>query len=150
MGPLRRRRSLRFRTLGHDRFWWHGLDATGHAPAAYASLTTREWLALLGWFRATQRTGRIGEVNVPAMDLMHGLVFGNGLRRLVQLGHFAGYSSLLLGSMLRAVGVREAGLVSFDLDADATAFAERWLRRAGLGRQVRLYVGDSAAPAVSA
>lgn len=145
MGPLRRRRSRRFAGFAHDRFWWHHLEATRHAPPVYASLTTREWLALLGWFRATQRSGQIGEVNVPAMSMLHGLVAGNGLRRIVQLGHFSGYSSLLLGSMLRSMGVREPGLVSFDIDPRATEFTARWLRRAGLLRQVHLHTGDSAA-----
>jgi predicted O-methyltransferase YrrM len=146
MGPLRRQRSRAFRRFSHNRFWWHTLEATDHAPTVYAALSTREWLALLGWYRDTHRNGRIGEVNVPAMGLMHGLIVGSGLRRIVQLGHFQGYSALLLGSMLKQMGGRRPGLVSFDIDADSTAFAGKWLRRAGVSDRVVLHTGDSAAP----
>jgi len=32
-------RSAGFRTLDHDRFWWHKLDATDYVPPVYAGLT---------------------------------------------------------------------------------------------------------------
>jgi predicted O-methyltransferase YrrM len=98
------------------------------------------------WFTATEARDAIGEINVPAMSLLQALVMGNGLSRIVQLGHFYGYSALLLGLWLRQMG-GERVLFSIDIDTEATRFCEEWIRRAGLQAQVRFHTADSAAPA---
>jgi predicted O-methyltransferase YrrM len=115
-------------------------------PSVYATLTDDEWEIIEGWYAETEATDHIGEINVPAMCLIQGLVSGGALRRIVQLGHYFGYSTLLLGFMLRSMGARP-GLFSVDIDPQATAFTQRWIRRAGLGDYVTLRVGDSADPA---
>jgi predicted O-methyltransferase YrrM len=138
-------RSRGFRARSEPRYWWHRLADTDYEPPLYATLTAEEWGHLRAWHHFTE--GRsAGEINVPAMSLLQGLVAGNGLRRVVQLGHMHGYSTLLLGFMLRAMGGSRQ-LVSFDLDPDATAFVQSWLRRTGLEPWVTLHVGDSADPA---
>jgi predicted O-methyltransferase YrrM len=152
LARLRRRkagRTLPFRGEAHDRFWWHKLDATAYDPPPYAALTGAEWRLFQDWYRVTQADGRIGEINVPAISLVHGLVGGNGLRRIAQLGHYCGYSTLLLGFQLRAMDARP-GLVSFDIDAGATEFTRAWVERAGLEEWVDVRVGDSADPASAA
>lgn len=143
---LRSRRSLAFRERAHDRFWWHKLDATAYEPPLYAGLTRGEWKLFEEWYDRTQEDGRIGEINVPAMSLVHGLVGGNGIRRIVQLGHYCGYSTLLLGFQLRAMDARP-GLISFDIDRDATTFTRQWVARAGLEPWVDARQGDSGDPA---
>jgi predicted O-methyltransferase YrrM len=143
--PAAPSRSAAFRTDGHPRFWWHTLHGTDYVPPIYATLSDDEWRVMRSWYAATAARDAIGEINVPAMSLMQGLVMGNGLRRIVQLGHFYGYSALLLGFWLRQMG-GERKLFSIDIDADATAFCEDWVRRAGLGAQVALHTADSAAP----
>jgi predicted O-methyltransferase YrrM len=136
-------RSRAFRRKDHDRFWWHKLHATDYEPPIYALLDEREWKVMADWYAETERIGAIGEINVPAMSLTQGIVMGNGLRRIVQLGHFYGYSALLIGFWLRRMG-GERTLVSIDIDPAATAFTQRWIDRAGLGDHVKLLVGDSA------
>jgi predicted O-methyltransferase YrrM len=136
-------RSARFRTAAHDRYWWHRLRSTDYVPPLYAGLSRREWAVMQGWFAQTGRRGRVAEINVPAMSFVTSLVAGNGIRRVVQLGHHYGYSALLLGFTLRAMGARP-GLVTIDIDATACEFTGRWLAHAGLGDHVVVRQGDSA------
>ena len=138
-------RSARFREDPHDRFWWHKLAATDYVPPLYASLREDEWAVMQGWFEETGRIARIAEINVPAMSLATGLIGGSGVRRVVQLGHYYGYSALLLGFTLRAMGAAP-GLVTVDIDAAATDFTRRWVQAAGLGDVVVVEEADSAAP----
>ena len=148
MSLFRRSRPLDFRGEEDDRFWWHKLDATGYVPPPYALLSGDEAGLMREWYDVTQREGRIGEINVPALSLVHGLIGGSGIRRIVQLGHYCGYSTLLLGFLLRRMDARP-GLVTFDIDEDATAFTKRWVERAGLGEWVRVEAGDSGDPATA-
>ena len=141
--PMNRERSTAFRAQGHVKFWWHDLHDTDYEPPIYALLSGAEWEVMRGWYEETEAAGAIGEINVPAMTMIQGLVMGNGIRRIVQLGHFYGYSTLLLGFMLRHMGARP-GLFSVDIDQDATDFTQQWVDRGGLGDFVRLHVADSA------
>jgi predicted O-methyltransferase YrrM len=143
-------RSQAFRQDPHDRFWWHKLAATDYVPALYAALTDDEWAVMEGWFAETGRNGRIAEINVPAMAFATGLISGNGIRRVVQLGHYYGYSALLLGFTLRAMGAGRHSLLTVDNDHDATAFTQKWVRAAGLEDVVAVVEGDSADPATPA
>jgi predicted O-methyltransferase YrrM len=79
------------------------------------------------------------------MSFIQGLISGNGLSRIVQLGHYYGYSALLIGFWLRHMG-QGGKLVSIDIDPQATAFTQKWLDRAGLRDTVFLKLGDSADP----
>ena len=141
--PRRLARSRRFEQEQHARFWWHRLPTSRYVPPVYGYLTDREWELLEEWYEETASMGAAGEINVPAMSVIQGLVMGNGLSRIVQLGHFHGYSALLLGFMLRAMGSRP-GLFSVDISPEATAFSQSWVDRAKLGEFVHLHVGDSA------
>jgi predicted O-methyltransferase YrrM len=114
-------------------------------PSIYAALSNGEWLVLERWFRETEQEQLAGEINVPAMCLIQGLVSGGAIRRIVQLGHYSGYSSLLLGFMLRRMNTRP-GLFSIDIDRSVTEFTSRWINLAGLTEHVTLHVGDSADP----
>jgi predicted O-methyltransferase YrrM len=144
--PAAPERSRSFRTDTHPRFWWHGLHATDYVPPIYATLSDAEWQIMHDWYATTAAREAIGEINVPAMSLLQGLVMGNGLRRIVQLGHFYGYSALLLGFWLRQMG-GERKLYSIDIDPVATEFCQQWVDKAGLRGQVEFRVGDSADPA---
>jgi predicted O-methyltransferase YrrM len=142
---IRPGRSTGFRTASGDRFWWHRLRSTDYVPPLYAGLSRREWAVAQGWFAQTGRRGRAAEINVPAMSLVTALVAGNGIRRVVQLGHYYGYSALLLGFTLRAMGARP-GMFTIDIDPAACEFTQRWLTHAGLREHVVVREGDSADP----
>ena len=142
-------RSARFRTDPHDRFWWHRLAATDYVPPLYAGLSEDEWAVMEGWFAETTRVGRIAEINVPAMSFATGLVAGNGVRRIVQLGHYYGYSALLVGFTLRAMGDGRPGLVTVDVDPAATAFTRAWVGAAESPSSTATTPSRPAAPATA-
>jgi predicted O-methyltransferase YrrM len=137
-------RSVRFSDDPHPRFWWHHLEGTRYVPSIYQVLTDDEWQIMEDWYAATLAADSIGEINVPAMSLIQGFVSGGATRRVVQLGHYYGYSTLLIGFWLRHMG-QGGRLASIDIDPKATAFTADWVERAGLEDQVDLLVGDSAA-----
>ena len=139
------RRSLRFADDPHVRFWWHHTGGRDYVPAVYGVLTDDEWAVMEEWYAETAARDAVGEWNPPAMSLIHGFVDGGGLRRVLQIGHYYGYSALLIGFWLRAMG-GERRLVSADIDPEATAFTQRYLDRAGLGDHVTLVECDAATP----
>jgi cephalosporin hydroxylase len=136
-------RSRRFADDPHGRFWWHHLHGVDYVPTIYSVLTDDEWQLMEDWYAATLAADSIGEINVPAMSMIQGLISGNGIKRVVQLGHYYGYSALLIGFWLRRMG-QGGQLVSIDIDPLATAFTAEWLERAGLQDTVFLKLGDSA------
>ena len=136
-------RSERFSDDSHPRFWWHHLDGARYVPAIYGVLGDDEWQIMDEWYEATLAADCIGEINVPAMSMIQGFISGGAVRRVVQLGHYYGYSTLLIGFWLRAMG-QGGKLVSIDIDPNATAFTAEWVQRAGLEKHVALRLGDSA------
>ena len=130
-------RSRAFTSSPEPRFWWHRLPGNDYVPPIYASLNDAEWELLAAWYAETSRENLIGECAVPIMSLLHGLITGNGIRRIVQLGTFSGYSTLLLGFFLRQMRA-ERGLCTFEIGESLCAYTRGWLERAGLGAFVRV------------
>ena len=139
-------RSLRFAEDPHDRFWWHHVPGRDYVPAVYRLLSDDEWQVMEEWYEETAARNAVGEWNPPAMSLIHGFIDGGGLHRVAQIGHYYGYSVLLVGFWLRAMG-GDRRLVSIDIDEEATAFTAKYVERAGLGDHVELLVGDAATAA---
>lgn len=127
------------------RFWWHRLPEMDYAPAIYSDLTDAEWAILRDWYRETNEASQVGEVAVPLISLLHGLVMGNRVTRIVQLGTHAGYSSILLGFMLRRMRARR-GLFTLDIDPQFCAIARSWIDRAALHEFVAIEERSSLDP----
>ncbi|MBA3274002.1 MAG: class I SAM-dependent methyltransferase, partial [Chthoniobacterales bacterium] len=73
---------------------------------------------------------------------LHGVVLGNRAARVVQLGTHAGYSTLLLGFMLRRMNAAR-GLFTLDIDPQMCGVAQHWVDRAELSEFVNVAEGDS-------
>ncbi len=138
-------RSLAFTLRENKRYDWHKQPGSDYIPPIYATLDEQEWAVMEAWYDETEEVQHFGEAGVTFMCFIQGLVMGNMLRRVVQLGTYAGYSTLLLGFMLRRMGASNA-LLSVDISAETNVFTQRWVERAGLDQQVRLHTGDSADP----
>ncbi|KVN96277.1 hypothetical protein WJ69_02845 [Burkholderia ubonensis] len=137
-------KSRKFGERAHNRYWWHRTGCTDYVPLIYDFLAPDEWALLQEWFDDTEKLYEsTGEANVPPLSLLFGLISGNGLSRIVQCGHYVGYSTLLISFLLRHMGVQH-GLYSIDIDRQVTAYTRNWLRRAGLTRQATLAIADSA------
>ncbi|CAN5810549.1 hypothetical protein BH20VER1_BH20VER1_02310 [soil metagenome] len=124
-------RSRRWTGDSRARYWWHCLPGTDYVPPLYADLAEAEWAVMREWYEETDASGRIGECAVPLMSLLQGLVMGSRASRIVQLGTCSGYSTLLLGFMLRRMAARQ-GLFTLDYDGPVVEITQRWLERAGL------------------
>src|ERR1044072_9124340 len=124
------------------RFWWHQLPGMNFTPPVYSDLLPEEWEIVRAWYEETSQSGHIVEVVGPLMSVLQGFILGSGPARIVQLGTHAGYSSLLIGFMLRRAGVR-SGFFSIDIDAEVLAIARRWITRAQLEDFVELAQCDS-------
>jgi predicted O-methyltransferase YrrM len=109
----------------------------------YEFLDEAEWEIMQAWFTDTEaKYESTGEANVPPLSLLFGLISGNGMARIVQCGHFVGYSTLLIGFLLRRMGKKQ-GLFSIDIDAAVTSYTGTWITKAGLDDFVHLVVADS-------
>jgi predicted O-methyltransferase YrrM len=116
-----------------------------YIPPIYSDLSTEEWRVIRDWYQETDAAGLVGEAAVPLLSLLQGFVLGNRATRLVQLGTHAGWSSLLLGFMLRRMNARR-GLFTLEIDPQFCAITTRWLGRAGLEEFVEVAERDSLAP----
>lgn len=116
-----------------------------YVPAIYSDLAPDEWDIMRAWYAETDRDGQIGEAAVPLLSFLHGVLLGNRAARVVQLGTHAGYSSLLLGFMLRRMEARN-GLFTLDLDSAMCAVARSWITRAGLEEFAHVAEGNSLDP----
>jgi predicted O-methyltransferase YrrM len=130
-------RSRVWREKSAPRYWWYRLPDTDYIPSLYSDLSEEEWMILREWHEVTDNTEMIGESSVPLISLLHGLIDGNRIDRIVQLGTCSGYCALLLGFILRRTGAMH-GLFTLDTDPKACAFARQWLTRAQLGDHVNV------------
>ncbi len=139
-------RSNAFCGRTHRRYWWHWGQARRYVPDVYGCLTDEEWGVVEAWYDETERLKMAGEMAIPMISVLRGFLMGSGVSAVVQLGHYAGYSTLLLGFVLRRMG-RTRALFSIDIHEPSTDFTRRWVEHAGLADQVALHLGDSADPA---
>jgi len=142
-------RSRRWTHATGPRYWWHRLPGMDFVPPIYSDLSEAEWEIMRAWYEETDRSGLIGECAVPLISLLHGLVMGNRIAHIVQLGTCSGYSSLLLGFMLRRMDAPR-GLFTVDFGTELCALTRRWLERAGLTNFVTVFEGNSLDPATVA
>jgi ubiquinone/menaquinone biosynthesis C-methylase UbiE/cephalosporin hydroxylase len=129
--PDKRPRSRVFSGSTEPRLWWHRREGSDYVPPIYSCLSDEEWQLMQQWYVETSAQNLAGECAVPLMSLLQGLVMGNVVRAIVQLGTFAGYSALLLGFFLRQMGARH-GLFSLEIDEFLCGYSRGWLERAGL------------------
>ena len=144
--PQAARRSLSLSASNDPRFWWHRLPRSDYVPPIYANLNEQEWQFLQDWFAETSRKDLVGECAVPIMSLLHGLVMGSSIRRIVQLGTHAGYSTLLLGFFLRQMNASR-GLCTFEIGESLCDYTQGWLERTGLAAFVHVELRSSLDPA---
>jgi len=127
----------------HNRYWWYRLKDCSYMPPIFAGLSNEEWELMDNWFSTTEEQFESpGEMNIPPISLIEGLIGGSGISAIVQCGHYVGYSTLLLGFLLRRMGKKNA-LFSIDIDRQATNFTQGWLDKAELQQQVKLRLEDS-------
>lgn len=71
--------------------------------------------------------------------LLNSLVFATGTRRVLEVGTFVGYSSLMMASALPDNGE----VITCDVDPDFTAIAQRYWEQSPHGKKIRLELGPA-------
>lgn len=137
-------RSLKFKDRQGPRYGWFNVAGT-YVPYTFSYLTDSEWNLIDAWYSDTEDKKLIGESSVSFMSILQALIMGNNITRVVQLGHYSGYSTLLMGFMLRKMGVKH-GLFSVDIDKMVSDYTEDWVKKAELEKQVKIHVEDSSHP----
>jgi predicted O-methyltransferase YrrM len=121
--------------------WWHRTQGE-YLPQVYMAMTPGEQAIFDRWYEETTRDQLIGEMHIPLACLLSGLISGSNVRHIVQLGHYSGYSTLVLGMCLRHMRANHA-LWSVDICPDLTAYTQKWVNEAGLQDVVKLHTADS-------
>lgn len=112
----------------------------------FAHVLEDEEVELLAeWFRETSDVPYIGESSFNAVSLISDLIISNKIENVVQLGHYAGFGSLVMGLILRKISCN-ARIISFDIDFKMTEYCQKWRDRAGLGGIVEHVCIDSTDP----
>jgi hypothetical protein len=133
-------RSLDFSNKQHNRYWWHRVNGCNYVPLIYSALNDGEWDLLSRWFDDSEHKYQsTGEAGIPPISLLIGLITGSGIHRIVQCGHYIGYSSLVLGFYLRKMGKKHS-LYSIDIDEKVTSYSQKWIAEAGLDDYVKLTI----------
>lgn len=141
-------RSNHFHERDHSRYWWYKIPDNHYTPPIFAGLSNDEWAMMDHWFSTTEQVfDNPGEMAIPGISFVAGLIGGNGIHAIVQCGHYAGYSTLLLGFLLRSMGKKNA-LFSIDIDPQVTEFTRAWVTKADLKEQVNLCIANSADPSL--
>lgn len=135
-------KSIEFTNKKAPRYWWHRIEGADYVPPIYSTLEEKEWGLMEKWYKDTTNKNYIGEIAVPFMSVLQGFIMGNNLKRIVQLGHYAGYSSLLLGFYLRKMNKKQS-LFSLDIDEEVSKYTNDWIAEAKLEEYVRIHVGNS-------
>jgi predicted O-methyltransferase YrrM len=136
----RRNRSRPYRNRPHGRYWW--FHANDYEPPVFSLLSDEEWAVMDRWYRDGDERQSAGEANIPTLSTICGFIEGSGVKSVVQLGHYEGFSTLLLGFAMRRMGFKH-GLFSIDIDPNCSAICERWVAEAGLKEYVSVVTASS-------
>lgn len=136
-------RNLKFSNREGGRYAWHQFG--NYIPPLYSFLTDEEWTILENWYDDTERENLLGECNIPFLSVVQGFIMGSVIDRIVQLGHFAGYSTLLIGFMLRKMRKKRTFL-TIDISSRCCDYTRKWVEIAKIDEYVSIELGDSADP----
>lgn len=138
-------RSLQFKGQTSNRYWWFNTIENNFVPPIFSFLADDEWGIMSEWYKETDSRFSAAEANIPALSFLQGLICGSNIKGIVQLGHYEGFSTLLMGFMLRKMGFKNS-LFSVDINETVTERTRYWIKRAGLDDYVFLHIANSCDP----
>lgn len=132
------------RDEGPDSSWYRNRN---YDPPFLLVIDEQDHEILTAWHEETQLAWpNAGASGVEMMTMLTGLIMSAGISRVVQCGHYVGYSTLILGFIARKMD-RKRFLYSVDLDPTPSAYTQSWIGRSKLEDIVKIGVGDSSDPA---
>jgi ubiquinone/menaquinone biosynthesis C-methylase UbiE/predicted O-methyltransferase YrrM len=131
-----------YRINAHPRFWWWKDDVVEGDPLPYHLMDENERELFQKWYDDTEQKRYTGECSIPFVSQLIGFIGGNNIRKVVQLGHYAGYSTIILGIALKKI--TKGRLVSIDIDSTVCKYTQEWVDRFELSDTIKILQGDSA------
>ena len=126
------------------RFWWWRMESADHEPLP-AHLFGEGYQDIMdAWYKDTNEKEYIGECAPPMVSFLLGFIGGNAIKRIVELGHYAGYSTLHYGYALK--GITNGRLATIDISSRMSEYTALWIRRAELCDHVKVINEDSVSP----
>lgn len=113
-----------------------------HDPLIYLIADEAEKKILDDWYEDTERRNLIGECAPPLASLLIGFIAGNSVDRVVQLGHYSGFSTLHVGLLFRKM--QKGKLFTIDIVEEVSEYTRSWVDKAGIADHVEVVTGDSA------
>jgi predicted O-methyltransferase YrrM len=128
---------------GVDNTWFRNHD---YDPPFLLMMSEEEHTLLLEWHKHTIRAyPNAGSSGVEMMTMLTGLILSTGIDRIVQCGHYVGFSTLVLGFIGRRMG-SSSFLYSVDVAPEPSAHTASWVAKAGLDSDIKIAVRDSSDP----
>jgi predicted O-methyltransferase YrrM len=131
--------------LLQSRLSWYYNGELKYDPPFAQILDDKEIKIIADWFAETNEKSYIGDSGFVAISLISDLILTNKIKSVIQLGHYAGFGSLIIGMMLRKVSPK-GRLISFDIDDKMTLYSQSWMERASLSEVVRNTCVDASDP----
>jgi predicted O-methyltransferase YrrM len=129
--------------LSPDNAWYrhHAYD-----PPFLRVISNEDHQTLIDWHTETKATyPNAGASGVEMMTMLTGLVMSTGITRMVQCGHYVGFSTLLLGMIARQMGLQRS-LYTVDIDPESTAYTRKWIEKVGFAEDIMVALHDSSDP----
>lgn len=128
---------------GVDSTWFRNHD---YDPPFLAMLSDDDQSLLVEWHKDTVSLyPNAGASGVEMLTMLSGLVLSAGITRIVQCGHYVGFSTLILGFIGRKMSSRNF-LYTVDLADHPSAHTRNWVTKAGLAEDIAIAVRDSSDP----
>ena len=135
-------RSEKFEQKKHARYWWFHQIQTSYVPPIFSFLSDKEWRIMEEWYGETDELNWTSECNVTMISFLQGIIMGSSIRNIVQLGTHAGFSTLLLGFMMKKMSFANS-FVTIDNDPALCSVAQHWVNKSELNNYVKILKSDS-------
>lgn len=123
------------------------MEDADNDPLFYHLLNAEQKQLMSDWYSETEEKRLIGECAPPLVSFLIGFIAGNAIKRVVQLGHYAGYSSIHMGLTLKSItGGR---LSTIDISERMSDYTQGWVNKFGLSQTVQILTSDSADPDIT-
>ncbi len=134
---------LAAQSQGDDTTWFRHHD---YDPPFLLVMEESDHDLLVAWQeRTAAEWPNAGSSGVEMLSMLTSLIMSSGLTRIVQCGHYVGFSTLVMGFVGRKMGSKNF-LYSVDLDPVPSEYARGWVEQAGLGDDIMIAVRDSSDP----
>jgi len=108
----------------------------------YNYLSIEEKKNIDEFFKVMKEKSWMGECGYPFISFIASLISANNITNIVQLGHFLGYSSIIIAMILRQSETKNS-FISVDINPFHTEITDNFVKKFGLIDYVKTYTYSS-------